>query len=62
MQLELTADEVAVLSDVLDSALREIRQEVYKAEVTEYKDTLRKREAILTALLQRLGLPQKTPG
>jgi len=62
MQLELTTNEVAVLSDVLDSAVREIREEVYKAEVAEYKDTLKTREAILTGLLQRLGLAQKTLG
>jgi len=33
MQLDLSADEAAVLAGVLDSALRELREEIYKAEV-----------------------------
>jgi hypothetical protein len=60
MQLDLTADEVAVLADVLDSALRAVREEVYKAEVADYKETLKRRETVLTALLQRMGIPQRT--
>jgi len=55
MQLDLSADESAVLADVLNSALRDTREEVYKAEVAEYKQTLRQREAILTRLLERVG-------
>jgi hypothetical protein len=60
MQLDLTANEVAVLADVLDSALRAVREEVYKAEVADYKETLKRRETVLTALLQRMGIPQRT--
>lgn len=54
MQLDLSTDETAVLADVLDSALGATREEVYKAEVAEYKQTLKRREAILTQLLARL--------
>lgn len=60
MQLDLTADEVAVLADVLDSALRAVREEVYKTEVAEYKEPLRLRETVLTAVLQRMGIPQRS--
>ena len=60
MQLDLTADEAAVLADVLDSALGAVREEVYKAEVADYKDSLKRREAALTALLQHMGIPQRT--
>jgi hypothetical protein len=60
MQVDLSADEVAVLADVLDSALRQVREEVYKAEVADYKESLKRREAVLTAVLQRMGLPQRT--
>lgn len=61
MQLDLTADEAAVLADLLDSALGEIREEVYKAEVAEYKAGLKHREAIITDLLARLaGRPTTT--
>ena len=55
MQLDLSAAEAAVLADVLDSALGELREEIYKSEVAEYKTTLKEREALLTAMLQRLG-------
>jgi hypothetical protein len=55
MQLDLSTDETTVLADVLDSALRDTRQEVYKAELAEYKDSLRHRESILAGLLERVG-------
>ena len=55
MQFDLSAEETTVLADVLDSALRELREEVYKAEVATYKDTLKQREAILVGLLQRVS-------
>jgi hypothetical protein len=61
MQLDLSADEAAVLADVLDSALRETREEVYKAEVAEYKASLKQREAIMRSLLERLAA-RPTPG
>lgn len=54
MQLELTAHEAAVLAEVLDSALGELREEVYKAEVAEYKATLKERERIMAGMLARL--------
>jgi hypothetical protein len=60
MEFALTAEEVPVLVDVLDSAVRELREEVYKSEVAEYKDALRQREAILASILQRLGVPRKS--
>jgi hypothetical protein len=61
MQLDISADEAAVLADVLDSALREIREEVYKAEVTEYRASLKQREAVISGILQRLAA-RPTPG
>jgi hypothetical protein len=60
MQLDLSSDEVTVLAELLDSALGETREQVYKAEVPEYKQALRQRETLLTSLLQRLGAPQAT--
>ncbi|HEX8966901.1 MAG TPA: hypothetical protein VF937_03410 [Chloroflexota bacterium] len=55
MQLDLSADETAVLAHVLDNALGDVREEIYKAEVADYKATLKQREAIITGLLDRLG-------
>ena len=55
MQLDLSPAEAAVVADILDSALGALREEVYKAEVADYKVTLKEREALLAGVLQRLG-------
>jgi hypothetical protein len=55
MQIDISAAEAAVLAEVLDSALGDLREEIYKSEVAEYKARLKEREAVLTSLLQRLG-------
>ena len=55
MQIDLTADETAVITEVLDSALGDLREQIYKAEVAEYKDSLKQREAVLKSLLSRLS-------
>jgi hypothetical protein len=54
MQLQLTAAELAVLQDILSTALGELKEEVYKTETAEYKDTLKAREATIQGLLSRL--------
>jgi hypothetical protein len=46
-----------VLADVLRSAISELREEVYKSETTDYKESLRQREKVLDGLLARLGSP-----
>jgi hypothetical protein len=57
MQLDLTAEESAALTEVLDRALSTLREEIYKAEVAEYKTRLKQRETVLSNLLRRLGTP-----
>ena len=54
MQIDVSTDEAAVLVDVLDSALGDLREEIYKAEVADYKATLKTREVIITRLLEHL--------
>jgi hypothetical protein len=54
MQLEISADEAQVLNEVLEEALGDTREQIYKAEVADYKTILRRREATLTRLLERL--------
>jgi len=54
MQLEISAEEASVLVDVLESALGDIREQIYKAEVADYKAQLKRREAVISALLNRL--------
>jgi len=54
MQLSLGSDEAEVLEEILSSALGDLREQVYKSEVAEYKAALRQREAIVTGLLERI--------
>jgi hypothetical protein len=62
MQLEISADEAAVLAEVLESALGGVREQVYKAEVAEYKTALKQRESIIASLLDRLRARQTASG
>ncbi|HWP29938.1 MAG TPA: hypothetical protein VNM50_10430 [Chloroflexota bacterium] len=55
MQLELTTDERALLANILDQALRDLKEEVYHTETMEYKEALKQREQLLQGLLRKLG-------
>ena len=54
MQLDISADEAAVLSEVLDKALGDVREEIYKSEVAQYKESLKIRETAITRMLKQL--------
>jgi hypothetical protein len=54
MQLALGPDEAEVLEEILTSALGDLRGQVYKADVAEYKTALKQREAIVVGLLARI--------
>jgi hypothetical protein len=54
MQLDIGADEARVLAEILEKALGDLREEVYKAEVTDYKVLLKQREAVIAQILERL--------
>ena len=54
MQLDISADEARVLAELLERALSDTREEVYKAELADYKALLKQREAIVSQLLARL--------
>ena len=60
MQLEMRPTEAQVLEEILRRALGDIREEIYKAEVADYKAVLKEREAIVQSLLERLTT--RTPG
>jgi hypothetical protein len=60
VQLEMRPTEAQVLEEILRRALGDIREEIYKAEVADYKAVLREREAIVQSLLERLTT--RTPG
>ncbi|MBV9578898.1 MAG: hypothetical protein JO057_09935 [Chloroflexi bacterium] len=55
MQIDLSADETAVVSQILESALGELREEIYKSELAEYKARLKQRETVITGVISRLG-------
>jgi hypothetical protein len=54
MPLELTAEETTVLSEVLESALGELRVEVRRTETRAYHDDLKRRETLLEGVLEKL--------
>jgi len=54
MQLDITPAEAQVLEEVLTRALGDLREEIYKSEVADYKTALKQREVIIESLLQRL--------
>jgi len=54
MQLELNADERDVILGVLESASSTLREEIYKAEVMEFKAMLRAREDVVVRLMGRV--------
>ena len=61
MQLPLGSDEAEVLEEILTSALGDLRQQVYKSVVAEYKAALKQREAIVAGLLERVRALQAGP-
>jgi DNA-binding MarR family transcriptional regulator len=54
MQLELTDAEQELLANLLDNAMRELKEEIYKTETYDYKEQLKEREALLVGLLTRV--------
>jgi len=62
MQLELSEPEREVLEDLLERALSDLREEIYKTDLADFKDTLKDREVTIRGLLARLGgRPTRTP-
>ena len=54
MQLDLSPQEASVLDDLLRERLGDLKEQIYKTEVAEYKTTLKQRESTLLELLGRL--------
>lgn len=51
MQLQLSEEDRTLLQDLLERAMGDLREEVYKTDTYEYRDALRHREARLDAIL-----------
>jgi hypothetical protein len=54
MQLEVSDPEQQLLAQILDQALRDLKEEIYHTETYDYKEELKKREAVLIGLLGKV--------
>jgi hypothetical protein len=54
MQLEIRGEEKVLLADILDSAFRDLKEEINKTEAHEFKQQLKVREELLAGLLDRI--------
>ena len=55
MNIELSDAEAAVLREVFEQEFRDLKEQTYKAEDTDFKKALHDRRAVLEAILDRLG-------
>ncbi len=55
--VQLTSEEAALLVEMLQTDLRNLREEVYKTERYEWRQELKHREELINGMLQRLGMP-----
>jgi hypothetical protein len=53
-QISLTEDEAAVLKDVLESYLGELRMEVSNTEQYDFRLALKRKEAVIKELISRI--------
>jgi hypothetical protein len=62
MTLHLNLEEAEYLASVLERALGEVREEVHHADVSSYKDRLKREEGLIRSLLERLSpRPEEGP-
>ena len=61
MQILLSSDEAVVVAEILTSALGDLREQTYKAEVAEYKSALKQREAVVAQVLDRIRVLSAGP-
>ena len=55
MQIELTKEELDLLKELLERTSRDLREEVYKTEATDWKRALKAHEQVLDRLRAKLG-------
>jgi hypothetical protein len=55
MELTITDDQQTLLVSVLQDVLGEVREEIYKSEVANYRDQLKGKEELLRGILTALG-------
>lgn len=57
MDLSLNDVERELLVSILQQTLGEVREQVYKSELHEYREEMRQKEALIAGMLARLGAP-----
>lgn len=57
VELNLNDEQQTLLTSILQESLGEVREEVYKSELSEYRDELKKKEDLIRGLLTELGAP-----
>ena len=57
MNVELTAEELALVTELLESAQKELHVEIRRTETSTVKEEMRGRDALISSLLERLGAP-----
>jgi hypothetical protein len=57
LDLTLTDDQRTLLVSILQDTLGEVREEVYKTELHEYREELHQKEELVRGLLTALGAP-----
>lgn len=55
MNIDLSEEEREVLVDLLNETPPNLRSEVYKTEQYDYRESLKRREALLLALRDKIG-------
>lgn len=60
MQIQLNEQERQALLEILEDALPNLSEEIYKTENFDYREQLKQRQAVVKALLERLRTPVST--
>jgi hypothetical protein len=55
LDLTLTDDQRTLLVSILQDTLGEVREEIYKSELSDFREELHQKEALLRDLLAALG-------
>ncbi|GAB4108643.1 MAG: hypothetical protein Kow001_06740 [Acidobacteriota bacterium] len=58
VELRLDQEEAAILRQVLDSYLSDLRMEVANTDLLEFRERLKHEESVLKELLRRLSVPE----
>lgn len=55
MQVELSAEEYRLLTELLDQSMRDLKEEINKTEALDYKEALKARKQTLLGLIEKVG-------